>query len=668
MVSRNNVQQKRPYLFFIFTGLFLLSLAALWQNRARAETITSTPRTSSSTQPAYGVNFISSAEHHADEQQYQNGLSTGAGWNRWPLYWFNIEQSQDNFNWSTQDTAVIGDITHGLQINAILLGTPSFYTTSLAQQQPTNSRPSPLTINAPQAATPSGLYDAIFNDGSDTPGAGKTINPNNKWANFVSLAVQRYMPDGVLAQSQGWLAGEGITHWEIWNEPDYRFFWDGTMADYGRLLKVAYLVIQQTDPNAQVMFGGLSNINNSSVANFNFFSDVMTLYDADGEAATYNYYHDIVATHNYFYSWQSWYYVWRVGNTLADRGLDKPIWLNETGVAAWDDYPGPVWDSQSGYRATISEQADFVIQTAFYSVFAGADAIFHFQLYDGCGNQPADTDFPPHSGDMCDENGNVPGTNFPCAGDANGLFRNPTDAVCFTQHPQPETARPNFAAYKTLTDYFTDVEPLWRLRPGSNDPANGPQEWIAFYQPTSSSRILGMWSRFGVAQTAVVSSTNQSGSGLLIGPDGITQTLTAQNGHFTIQLPAASNQNAPWDPNLYAIGGRPYILIEQDTLPPLVTVSAPTIAQDIIPISWSGQDDGSGVQNYDVWVSADGGANQMWLTATVELSATFQAELERQYTFTVYARDRAGNVSGGTAVTVQTLDLPEKAYLPFVQR
>ena len=54
----------------------------------------------------------------------------------------------------------------------------------------------------------------------------------------------------------------------------------------------------------------------------------------------------------------------RAGNTLRSRGLDKPIWLNETGVPAWNDYPGPVWDPHSGLRATTQEQAHYTIQTA----------------------------------------------------------------------------------------------------------------------------------------------------------------------------------------------------------------------------------------------------------------------------------------------------------------
>ncbi|NJN54704.1 MAG: hypothetical protein HC804_08090, partial [Anaerolineae bacterium] len=209
---------------------------------------------------------------------------------------------------------------------------------------------------------------------------------------------------------------------------------------------------------------------------------------------------------------------------------------------------------------------------------------------------------------------------------------------------------------------------LWRLRPGGSDPANGPQEWIAFYQPATQSRVLGMWARFGQTETAVIPTTNQSGSGLLITPDGITQTITAQNGVFTLTLPAATNRNAPWDPTLYAIGGRPYLLIEEDSLPPVLTLTGPPFAEYNIHLSWSGQDDGSSLLNYDLLVSVDGGSAQPWLTQTTATTAVYQSEPLHTYTFTLRGRDRAGNVGGDTAVTVTTLLLPEKAYLPHISR
>ncbi len=501
--------------------------------------------------PIYGVNFISSPEDPADQLQYRNGMATGASFNRWPMYWHSIELSQGTFDWSRVDPIVNNDLSHGLNINAILLGTPSFYSTDPIPDDD-DMRPDrrgPFSMSAIQAATPIGLYSSVFSDGSDSPGPGKQINPTNAWARYVFNAVNRYRPGGVLAQARNWPRDWGISHWEMWNEPDLSWFWDSSLEDYARLLKVGYLAAKQADPEAQVLFGALAN-------NFEwltYYDEVLDLYDEDSRAPAAGYYHDILATHSYFYAWQSWYHVFRASNTMAGHGLEKPIWLNESGVPAQDDYPGPTWDENSALRATMKEQADFVIQSAFYATFAGADAIFHFQLYDGCGNQPRGTDFEPHDGELCNE-------LKICAGDANGLFRNPTDAACFTKHPEPETPRPNFKAFQIVTSYLVGVEPLWRLRPGGSDPANGPQEWIAFHRPSTNERIVGMWARFGDDQVAELPAV--ADQALLVFPDGATQIIRPSDGEYRIPLPGATNQNAPWDRTLFPIGGRPVIVVE----------------------------------------------------------------------------------------------------------
>lgn len=538
---------------------------------------------SSAASPEYGVVFISSAEDRAPgsgrtsesiARQYQNGLATGAGWNRWPLYWFNIEQSPGAFNWSAQDATLQGDLAHGLRLNAILLGTPGFYTTDDAVRfsRPPRLRPGQLSLDAVERATPQGLYAPAFSDGTDAPGAGKTPNPANKWANFVWLAVNRYKPGGDLAQANGWPAGVGVTHWEMWNEPDLNIFWDASIEDYARLLKVGYLVAKQADPNAQVLFAGLAN----NFAKLNYYRDVLTIFADDPAAEAHGFYHDILPTHSYFHAWKSWYHVYRALGAMRDFGLDKPIWLNESGVPAWDDYPGPVWDSMSALRATTAEQADYVIQSAFYALFAGADHIFHFQLYDGCGNQPAGTDFPPHNGELCDENGQYQGK--PCAGDANGLFRNPTDMSCFTQHPQPGSPRSALSAFQVLTTHVVDVEPYWRKRPGAPNVCpmqrpdgsiymQPPQEWIAFYRGATEERIVGMWTLCDRNETAIIDATSPDGRAMLVYPDGHTQQIAAVDGHYAIELPAATNRN-PFPGQsinpLFPIGGSPVILIEKD--------------------------------------------------------------------------------------------------------
>jgi len=531
---------------------------------------------------AFGVVFISSAEDRLPgsgrtaeslEQQYRNGLATGATWNRWPLYWFNIEQSPGVFNWAAQDATVQADIAHGLRLDAILLGTPAFYTTGNAARasRVPRLRPGELSLDAIERATPVGLHEPTFADGTDTPAPGKAPNPANKWAVFTTAAVNRYKPGGVLAQANGWPVGVGVTHWEMWNEPDLAIFWDASVEDYARLLKVGYLATKAADPGATVLFAGLAN----DYRKLEYYRDVLTVLAADPAVAGYGFYHDILATHSYFHAWKSWYHVYRARGTMREFGFEKPIWLNESGVPAWDDYPGPIWDPASALRATTAEQAAYTIQSAMYAMFTGATAVFHFQLYDGCGNQPAGTDFPPHNGELCDANGQYNGK--PCAGDANGLYRNPPDMLCFTQHDSPGSPRPNLAAFRVLTTYLTGVQPYWRARAGEADVCPGqvnpaaktqPQEWIAFYRPATGERIIGLWTLCGRDETAIVDAVSPDGRATLVYADGRTQPIAAVQGHYVIALPPATNRN-PFpggaSPNpFYAIGGSPVLLIEKD--------------------------------------------------------------------------------------------------------
>jgi hypothetical protein len=639
-------------------SLFALVSLIVYGSRglATADSLAQQPRPPlpGSSAPVYGVNFITSAEAPADARQMGNGVSTGATWDRWPIYWFHVERSPGDYQWASQDAAVISDLAYGLRTNAILLGTPCFYNNSCSQAAGIEAPPAgEMALQAPQAATPAGLYAPVFvgnGPASDAPGAGRSINSDNPWARFVFSAVGRYKPGGVLAQVYGWPAGVGVTHWEMWNEPDLNIFWDSSLADYARLLKVGYLAAKHADANAQIIFGAVANFQKP-----NFYRDVLNIYAGDSLAPSQAFFHDILATHSYSHAEASWYHVARARSLMAARGLDKPIWLNETGVPAWNDYPGPVWDAKSWYRGTMEEGAAYVIQTTLYATYGGADAIFHFQLYDGCGNQPPGTDFPPHNGELC-QDGSV------CAGDAHGLFRNPSDAVCFRQHPNPETPRPTYQAYRALTTHFRDVEPLWWRHQ-----VDGQEEWLAFYRPASKQRIVGLWALYGTDQVAEVPATG--GSALLVAADGTSQTLYPVDGRYRIDLPAATNQNAPWDPGLYMIGGRPFLLIENDTLGPTATLVGPPFAERHISLSWSGDDGlGSGLASFDVLVAVDGGQPALWLAATTARQGVFLATPGHTYTFYVVGRDRAGNPGGGAVLTVPSLILPNRHYLPNLPR
>lgn len=447
----------------------------------------------------------------------------------------------------------------------------------------------------------------------------------------------------------------GITHYEIWNEEDYDFFWTGTEAEYAQLLKVAYLAAKSANPDAQIIFGGLANFQQPT-----FLQEVLAILAQDPLVADNDWYFDILATHSYSTAWESWYHTYRARQSLGTYGLEKEIWLNESGSPAWDDYPGPTWDPESGFRSTMEEGAAYIIQSALYAKYAGASVIFHFQLYDDCGNHPAGTDFPP--ADPPENGDSVCQFYDPCGGDAFGLIRNRSDGDCYTQHPEPDTARPALNAYRVLTDHLTRIEPLWRSLPSS-------YEQIAFYRPTTGERVLALWSLVGTDQTVKVTAIGINAQ--LVDQAGTVTPLTPVGGKYTLDLQAASNQNSwptPW--SAYSIGGPPLILIETDTLPPEVEMNPlPTLSPPGVSVTWSGQDLGSGIRDYDIWLFEDAITMTAWLTDTTAEHATYSGEKGETYGFAVTGRDWAGNQNSPPAgpqviTTVGRFQL----YLPTVIR
>jgi len=64
-----------------------------------------------------------------------------------------------------------------------------------------------------------------------------------------------------------------------------------------------------------------------------------------------------------------------------------------------------------------------------------------------------------------------------------------------------------------------------------------------------------------------------------------------------------------------------------------------------IPVTWSGQDDtgGSGIAWYDIYVSSDGAAPELWLARTTATSAAYTGEAGHTYAFYSVAADNVGH-------------------------
>ncbi|HUS33922.1 MAG TPA: CARDB domain-containing protein [Verrucomicrobiae bacterium] len=99
--------------------------------------------------------------------------------------------------------------------------------------------------------------------------------------------------------------------------------------------------------------------------------------------------------------------------------------------------------------------------------------------------------------------------------------------------------------------------------------------------------------------------------------------------------------------------GPTYTLTYQPIQATVVDTTAPTSAVTALPASsarnftvqWSGSDNvgGSGIANYDVYVSTNGGPFGRWITSTPSLAATFNGDANTSYAFYSRALDSAGN-------------------------
>ena len=473
-----------------------------------------------------GITFISYVDDNRAAERYRNALLLGAGWNRWPLYWDRVERQPGDYDWSAYDRLVAADIRNGLNINAILLGRPGFWQ---------------------DGGSITNLHTPVFANGTDSGTAETLIHPDNAWAQFVHYAVTRYRPGGVLAQHNGFSAGQGISAWEIWNEPDIPQFWTGGSEAYARLLKTAAIVIKTVDPQAQVIFGGLLYASDQG-----FLSQVLRQFRADPLRDRYNWFFDIMAVHSYEDPWRSGWLAKVVQDTLSQFELARPVWVNETGVSVWNDYPGPVWAFGAEQRhrlATAEQQAHFLIMSAALAWSKGVEVVFYHQLYDDCGNYPAGTDFPFHSGDYC--------ANGVCYGDAFGLYRNPRNSACFSQHPFANTPRPAATAFRLLAEVFGD-QPFVPLS------LTGLTEAVTTitFQRANHERIIVVWNN--TAQPLQHTIRASGAAATVHHLSGDAAPLPANDGAYILQLRPASDFSYPdLEANRSsAIGGEPVIIVE----------------------------------------------------------------------------------------------------------
>ncbi|MGB1249749.1 MAG: hypothetical protein ACPG8W_03885 [Candidatus Promineifilaceae bacterium] len=266
----------------------------------------------------------------------------GVGWTRLRFQWAEIQPDSAE-QWQMErlsEQHIDAEVAAGREIVGLLIGIPDWA--------------------RDENNLPSGLYAPLD-------------DPENLWATFVRSTVKRYEDE--------------IDHWIIWNEPDIwdkealGHTWDGTEADFAQLMRVAYLVANESNPDAVIHLASMTWFWDSNSGRTQYLDRLLTEIKSDPEAAEHNYYFDVATAHLYFQPTQIYGILnaWR--DIMISHGLtDKPFWLVETNAPVVDD---PSWPVESiTFNVTQRDQARFIPQALSLAFAAGAERISIFKLID----------------------------------------------------------------------------------------------------------------------------------------------------------------------------------------------------------------------------------------------------------------------------------------------
>jgi hypothetical protein len=179
-----------------------------------------------------------------------------------------------------------------------------------------------------------------------------TIDGCPPWAALSGASHDAHPQPASASQFAAWAADvagryapEGVTYFEIWNEPNDSRYWQPKTnpAFYTQMLKDSYRAIKKVDPSVVVMAGGLAPVAErygSPSGSIAMLAFLQAMY-ADGAKP----YMDVVAVHPYSYpalptqyeSWSAWSQMSMttpsVRSVMTQYGdANKPVWITEFGA------------------------------------------------------------------------------------------------------------------------------------------------------------------------------------------------------------------------------------------------------------------------------------------------------------------------------------------------
>jgi hypothetical protein len=165
----------------------------------------------------------------------------------------------------------------------------------------------------------------------------------DQFGKFVYALVNRYK--------------DRIKTWEIWNEPDIEFFWNGPIEDFAKLYKIGADAVRRADPSAKIVLGGLAH-------RVEFLESLFR----DFEISPYV---DIVNFHSYRETWDGRPaedivdYVQQVAAVVERYGHNQPLWMAEVGYSTYraNGYVSIHYNAYYDYEKTPAYQAVHMFKT-----------------------------------------------------------------------------------------------------------------------------------------------------------------------------------------------------------------------------------------------------------------------------------------------------------------
>lgn len=197
-------------------------------------------------------------------------------------------------------------------------------------------------------------------------------DPRNLWGAFVTRLVRRY--------------GSRVRHWIVWNEPDVwnprsnGYTWPGSIAEFARLQKVAYIQIKRVDSSLVVHLAATTYWWDRAYGRPLYFARLLDELARDPAVHAHNWYFDVASAHVYNVPDDVETILTIDRNLMRAHGFDKPIWLVETNAMPTRDGPWAMVSPR--WIATADEQSAFVAQAMALALAAGAERVSFYKMAD----------------------------------------------------------------------------------------------------------------------------------------------------------------------------------------------------------------------------------------------------------------------------------------------